>query len=106
LGAQIVSPAADVNLGIHAFVDGLATDPVAIDTTIPGTHSIDYVATGHFGFTATSTRTVIVSAPANDNAPEATSSTPTSASTPAFTPAANDNSATTSAATSPGTTGN
>jgi hypothetical protein len=30
LGATITGPQADLNLGIHAFVDGTATDPVAI----------------------------------------------------------------------------
>jgi hypothetical protein len=38
-----------------------------IDTTNPATHSIDYVVAGISGLTSTATRTVIVSAPANDN---------------------------------------
>jgi surface protein with Ig-like domain len=80
LGATITGPLADLNLGIHIFVDGIATDPVVIDTSTTGTHTIDYVITGISGLTSTTTRTVIVSAPANDNA---ASSTP---------PAANDNS--------------
>jgi len=83
LGAVITSPQVDQNLGIHTFVDGIATDPVVIDTSVPGTHSIGYVVAGAAGLTSTSTRTVIVSAPANDNAPpEQASSSP---------PAANDN---------------
>ena len=50
-----------------------------IDTSQAGTHSIHYVVTGHSGLTSTSTRTVIVAAPTNDNVP-------------ATTTAANDNS--------------
>ena len=42
------------------------------DTAIPGTHSIDYVVTGIAGLTSTTTRTVVVSAPANDNAASST----------------------------------
>jgi hypothetical protein len=79
LGALITGPQSDLNLGIHTFVDGIATDPVVIETTSSGTHSIDYVVTDQNGLTATTTRTVIVSVPANDNA---------SSSTP---PTANDN---------------
>jgi len=64
LGATISGPQQDLNLGIHLYIDGSATDAVAIDTTTPATHSIDYVVTGISGLTSTSTRTVIVSAPA------------------------------------------
>jgi hypothetical protein len=46
LGATITAPQADQDLGIHTFVDGIATDPVVIDTSVVGTHSIDYVVTG------------------------------------------------------------
>ena len=67
LGATITAPQSDLNLGIHTFVDGIASDPVVIDTAAAGTHSIDYVVTGISGLTSTTTRTVIVSAPANDN---------------------------------------
>ena len=69
LGAIITGPNADLNLGIHTFVDGIATDPVVIDTTTPGTHTIDYVVTDISGLTSTSTRTVIVSEPTNNNLP-------------------------------------
>ncbi|MDO8521658.1 MAG: hypothetical protein Q7S08_00005, partial [bacterium] len=65
LGAIITGPTeADTNLGIHTFLDGLAMDTINLDTSIAGTHTIDYVATNSAG-TATSTRTVIVEAPAN-----------------------------------------
>jgi hypothetical protein len=69
LGATITAPQADQNLGIHTFVDGVATDPAVIDTSVVGTHSIDYVVTGRSGLISTSTRTVIVAAPTNDNSP-------------------------------------
>jgi hypothetical protein len=65
------SPAstADLNLGINTFVDGAAIDPVVINTTVPGTHSIDYVVSDTQSLTSTTTPTVIVSASANDNEP-------------------------------------
>jgi hypothetical protein len=61
LGATITGPTADLNLGIHTFVDGIATDPVVIDTSTPAPHTIDYVVTDTAGLTSTSTRTLIVS---------------------------------------------
>jgi surface protein with Ig-like domain len=67
LGAQITGPQADLNLGIHTFVDRVGIDPVAIDTSAPSSHTIEYVVSDSAGLTSTSTRTVIVSAPANDN---------------------------------------
>jgi hypothetical protein len=69
----------DVNLGLHLYIDGAPISAVAIDARKAGTYSIDYVVTGPSGLTGTSTRTVIVSPPANDNTPatttDATSST-------------------------------
>src|SRR5215831_3730055 len=95
LGATITGPGDDLNLGIRIFVDGVATEPVALDTTTPGTHTVEYVVTGHFRVTNTSTRTAIISAPANDNplpsGAELSSgedNEPTASSTPS---AANDN---------------
>ena len=64
LGATITGPQADLNLGIHTFVDGVATDPIVIDTTAPGSHIIEYVVSDSAGLTSTSTRSVIVAAPA------------------------------------------
>lgn len=69
LGATITSPQADLNLGIHLYIDGTPTDGAPLDTSVGGAHSMDYVVTGHSGLTLTTTRTVIVSAAAND--PEA-----------------------------------
>jgi hypothetical protein len=63
LGATITGPTADVNLGIHTFVNGAAMSPVQIDTTEAATDTIDYVVTDQNGLTSTSTRTVIIEAP-------------------------------------------
>ena len=52
---------------MFAFVNGIEMNPVQIDTSAAATDTIDYVATDSPGLTATSTRTVIVEAPANDN---------------------------------------
>ena len=68
LGATIVSPAADTNLGMTVLVDSAtSTDGIAtISTTFPGTHTITYTVTNPAGLTGLATRTVIVSLPAND----------------------------------------
>ncbi len=64
LGAYIVSPEADSELGIVTLVDGGATTtPPVIGLTTPGTHTILYVATDGFGNEGTTSRTVIVSGP-------------------------------------------
>jgi hypothetical protein len=63
LGANITDPQADLNLGIQTFVDGVAMNPVQIDTSQAATDTIDYVVTDQSGLAATSTRTVIVEAP-------------------------------------------
>src|ERR1700674_4021008 len=55
LGATITGPTADLNLGIHTFVDGIATDPVVIDTSIPNTHIIEYVVSDSARLTSTTT---------------------------------------------------
>ena len=79
LGARIVSPSADLNLGITTLLDGATTTELTLDTGMPGTHTIEYRAFDQSGLMGSASRTVIVQAPANDNA---------SSSTP---PAANDN---------------
>ena len=76
LGATITGPTADLNLGIHTFVNGIATSPVEIDTTQAATDTIDYVVTDQSGLTATSTRTVIVE-PAQPSSQAATSTSDT-----------------------------
>ena len=69
LGATIVSPAADLNLGLTLLVDNAtSTDGTAkIATTAPGSHTITYLVTDSAGLTGLATRTVIVAAPANGN---------------------------------------
>jgi Chaperone of endosialidase/Domain of unknown function (DUF5011) len=67
LGATITGPQQDLNLGISTFVNGVAVSPVQIDTSTAATDTIEYVASDQSGLTATSTRTVIIEAPANDN---------------------------------------
>ena len=66
LGATITGPAADLNLGIKTFVNGLFVSNIVLDTSAAATDTIDYVATDSQGLTSTSTRTVVVQA-ANDN---------------------------------------
>ena len=72
LGATITGPQADLNLGIQTFVNGVEMNPVQIVTSAAATDTIDYIVTDSQGLTSTSTRTVIVYAPA----------TPTPASDP------------------------
>ncbi len=63
LGAIITGPTeTDTHLGITTYVDGVTASTVTIGTSAAGTHTIDYVASNSFG-TATSTRTVNVTAP-------------------------------------------
>src|SRR5258708_921871 len=75
----ITGPTADLNVGIITLLDGATTTSLHLDTTNPGMHTILYSVTDPKGQTGSATRTVIVSAPANDNQ---ASSTP---------PAADDN---------------
>ncbi len=64
LGATITGPSADLNLGIMTYLNGTLAEPLTIDTTQPATDTIQYVATDQSGLSATSTRTVIIQAPA------------------------------------------
>jgi len=63
LGATVIGPQADLNLGIATYVNGTETSPVQIDTSAAATDTIDYVATDQSGLSSTSTRTVIIEAP-------------------------------------------
>ncbi|MCQ4188381.1 beta strand repeat-containing protein [Methylocystis suflitae] len=75
LGARIVAPESDLNLGIIIVLDGATTTAVSIDTSAPGEHIILYTVTSPTtGLTGSVVRTVIVSPaeqspepPANDN---------------------------------------
>jgi hypothetical protein len=64
LGATITGPAADLNLGIATYLNGIPTDPLTLDTSQPATDTIQYVAIDQSGLTATSTRTVQATASA------------------------------------------
>jgi hypothetical protein len=95
LGAAITGPTADLNLGLTTYVNGTKMNPVQINTTQAATDTIEYVATDQSGLTSTSTRTVIVQAPANDN--QATSTAANDNSQPLA--ATGTNAASTNAAT-------
>ena len=79
LGATIVAPDADKNLGIKTFLNGKLVSNIVIDTTQVATDTIDYVVTDPAGLTATSTRTVLIE-PRPGTAPP---SSDTATSTPA-----------------------
>jgi hypothetical protein len=78
LGATITGPQADLNLGVHTFVNGVAMDSVQIDSTQVATDTISYVVTDQSGLTATSTRTVIVVQVATQRSPDAATGVATS----------------------------
>jgi len=63
-GRTITGPQADLNLGIATYLNGVLTSPIQLDTSQPATDTIDYVATDSTGLSATSTRIVIIQAPA------------------------------------------
>jgi hypothetical protein len=94
LGATITGPQQDLNLGLTTYVNGTQMSPIQIGTAEAATDTIDYVATDQNGLTSTSTRSVIIEAPANDN--QATS-TPANENSPPL-------NATTTSATSTATT--
>jgi hypothetical protein len=81
LGATITGPKSDLNLGIRTFVNGVAMDPVQIDTTEVATDTIQYVVTDQSGLTSTSTRTVIVEPASSIAPPQATSTASNSSPT-------------------------
>ena len=83
LGASIIGPTADLNLGITASVDGATSTPVSgisIDTSVVGTHTITYSATDQNGLVGTATRTVNVVPAGSGSSSSATSSAGSSAS--------------------------
>ncbi len=80
LGATITGPQADLNLGIATYLNGVAMNPIQLDTTQTATDTIDYVVTDQSGLTSTSTRTVVIQAPIT---PVATASTTTATSSSA-----------------------
>ena len=89
LGARIVAPTSDLNLGLTIILDGATTTQVSIDTSTPGVRTIIYTVTSPAtGLSGSIMRTVVVSpaeqsleprandtpfnAPANDNASSTT----------------------------------
>ena len=84
LGATIDGPQQDLNLGIQAIVDDGATTTIRaieIDTSRPGTHTIEYVATDQNGLQGTATRTVTVVAAPDSGVASSTNSISTTAAT-------------------------
>jgi hypothetical protein len=62
LGARIVAPETDLNLGLLILLDGATTTQVSLDTSAPGEHTIVYTVTSPTtGLTGSIMRTVIVS---------------------------------------------
>jgi len=74
LSATIISPQADLNLGIKTFLNGKLVSNIVIDTSSAATDTIDYVATDSAGFTFK--RKVIVRAPDSVELPTGASSNP------------------------------
>jgi hypothetical protein len=66
LGATVsdtgAGQAGDTNPGLKTFLNGTLVSNIVLDTSEPATDTIDYVATDNDGFTATSTRTVLIEA--------------------------------------------
>ena len=71
LGATIVAPDPDKNLGLKYFLNGTLVSDIVIDTSKVATDTIDYVAADPTGLTSTSTRTVIIEAAALPSPPPA-----------------------------------
>jgi hypothetical protein len=78
VGETITGPQADLNLGIHTYLNGTPVNTIQIDTTQVATDTIDYVVTDQSGLTATSTRTVIVEQAATHNSTDAATGVATS----------------------------
>ena len=81
LGATIIAPQADLNLGIKMFLNGMLTSNIVVDTSAVATDTIDYVVTDTNGITATSTLTVIVEAPTSPAPPISNATTSAATST-------------------------
>ena len=89
LGARIVAPDSNLNLGIVTVVDGATTTAVSIDTSAPGEHTILYTVTSPTsGLTGNAMRAVVVSPSAQS--PEPPSPEPAN-DNPFNTPPVNDN---------------
>ena len=90
LGARIIAPTSDLNLGLVILLDGATTTAVSIDTSQPGEHTILYTVTSPAtGLTGSIMRTVII-APAKQSAEPPANDNPFNAPEPA-----NDNASST-----------
>ena len=76
LGARIVAPEADKNLGIKTYLNGVHVSNIVLDTTSVATDTIEYVAADSANNTSASTRTVLIEA-AELGAPSEPTATPT-----------------------------
>jgi hypothetical protein len=84
LGATITGPQQDLKLGLTAIVDSGATTTIGaieIDTSQPGAHTIEYVATDQNSLEGTATRTVTVVAAPDSGVATSTDTASTSAAT-------------------------
>ena len=70
LGATIIGPQADKNLGIKTYLNGALVSDIVLDTSTTTTDTIDYVVTDQNGLTSTSTRTVYVEAAPSFTVPD------------------------------------
>ena len=83
LGATITGPKNDLNLGIRMIVDGVQTDDVTLDTSMPAEHTITYRVIDAIGQVSEKTRTVRVLGSSSDVLPVTdASSTSTTTSEP------------------------
>jgi hypothetical protein len=78
LGATIIGPQADLNLGIQTYLNGVLESPIELDTSTAATDTIDYVVTDSHGLTSTSTRIVIIEPAAAAPTPPPAASSATS----------------------------
>ncbi|MGB5083656.1 MAG: immunoglobulin-like domain-containing protein [Methylocystis silviterrae] len=91
LGARILAPESDLNLGIVIVLDGANTTEVSIDTSAPGDHTILYTVTSPTtGLTGSIMRTVTVSSAEELTVPAEEDTNPFNAPDPA-----NDNASST-----------
>lgn len=92
LGARIVAPESDLNLGIVIMLDGATTTAVSFDTSTPGEHTILYTVTSPIsGLTGSALRTVTVSPTEQPTTDFGMTSPPQDETQPSTDEPANDN---------------
>jgi hypothetical protein len=80
LGATVSDPV-DSNLGYQIFLDGVEVQQVQIDTSVAGTHHIDYTTIDSQGLNAAATRTVFVESASSTIDTSSGTSSPTTTDT-------------------------